>query len=183
MIESGNLIGSGIIRANGGTGFFQNPTGWGGGGGGGRIAIYTDVMSLSGVHAANAGSGFQRGGAGSVYIIRGTTEQLIFSGGGATGARTRLPAAVQIIEELVVASGAVVFIDHTMHADHVSVINNGQISHTEGASNGLHLTVTGDVLIDASSRIDVSGRGFAGGEGPGAGQSGVDSDGGVGREG
>ena len=46
--------------------------------------------------------------------------------------------------------------------------------------NGLYLMVSGDVLIDANSRLDVSARGHAGGAGPGAGQSGVNVEGGGG---
>ena len=55
----------------------------------------------------------------------------------------------------------------------LQVSSNGVVTHSAApngeATNVLALTITGDVGVDASSRIDVSGRGYAALNGPGAG--------------
>ena len=84
-IIAGRLQGSGSIRANGGHGGWAST--WhgksgggyggyggkggsdkGGGGAGGRIAIYYGTSTFSGVITANGGTGYQTGGAGTIYL-------------------------------------------------------------------------------------------------------------------
>lgn len=48
------------------------------------------------------------------------------------------------------------------------VQNGAVVTHSSGEARGLDLTITGDVFVDAASRIDVSGRGHTPGVGPGA---------------
>ena len=64
----------------------------------------------------------------------------------------------------------------------------GVVTHSVGFDNGtvagMHLTISGNVLVEGASgalvasRIDASGRGFAGGTGPGAGGNGAQAGGG-----
>jgi hypothetical protein len=78
---------SGKIQANGGNGYNQYNH-YSGGGAGGRIAIDVPTANntYSGTTTANGGSGNQYGGAGSVYWV--TTDRLIVSNGGYSGAMT-----------------------------------------------------------------------------------------------
>lgn len=65
-LETETLAGSGVISACGGVGPVVSEED-GGGGGGGRIALYSATNSYVGLVRAHGGSGFQAGGAGSVY--------------------------------------------------------------------------------------------------------------------
>ena len=71
----------------------------------------------------------------------------------------------------------------------LQVINNGRLVHSDTFTVGLRLTITNDVLVEAGSLIDVSGRGYAGGPpngaaaGPGAGLGGDGHGGGGGHGG
>jgi hypothetical protein len=49
----------------------------------------------------------------------------------------------------------------------LQVLNGARLTHT--ACAGMNLTVTGDVLIETGGAINLDGRGFGGGEGPGPG--------------
>lgn len=61
----------------------------------------------------------------------------------------------------------------------LQVINAGIVQHSEALTTGMQLTITEDLLVDGSSRIDVTARGYLGGaygvpaQGPGAGQNGA----------
>lgn len=71
----------------------------------------------------------------------------------------------------IVVDGATLTIncDHAFNS--LSVVNNGRVTHAAGQTEGIRLTISTDVTVGATSSIDVSGRGYAGGEGPGAGTS------------
>jgi hypothetical protein len=85
LIQCGSLVGSGTIRANGGSG-----SGAGGGGGGGRIAltvlnapfhtggnvIYSPTVSGG---AAGGGGGATAGGAGTIYRNLGKSRGTVWS--------------------------------------------------------------------------------------------------------
>lgn len=71
----------------------------------------------------------------------------------------------------IVVDGATLTVDCAHAFNGLSVINGGVVTHTPGQVQGLQLTVTQDVTIDAASRIDASGKGQLGGQGPGAGPS------------
>ena len=55
---------------------------------------------------------------------------------------------------------------HTFNS--LAVINGGVLTHSVGVP-GFDLTITGDLTVDASSSIDVTGKGYGAGGGPGGG--------------
>lgn len=85
--------------------------------------------------------------------------------------------AVLLIAMLVVAGGAAaqselvvdgttVVLDGAQSYSRVSVLNGGVLTHAPVAATGvgLDLQVSGEVFVDASSAIDVSGKGYAAGQ-------------------
>lgn len=80
----------------------------------------------------------------------------------------------------VTVSGAVVTIDCRHQFASLRIINGGRVVHSPEV--GMDLEITGDMYIDAASRVDADGRGWRSGAGPGAGQYG-DSEGGGGSYG
>src|ERR1035437_6246232 len=87
-ISTHTLAGAGLLAANGGNG----EDGDGGGGGGGRIAVYYDTSSFSGQSTAYGGGGYQRGGAGTVYLKSSALPagDLVVNQGGSAGVPTPL---------------------------------------------------------------------------------------------
>src|SRR5688572_17203462 len=66
----------------------------------------------------------------------------------------------------IVINGATVAINGPHSFNSVEVINGGVLTHTANPSTQtrkLDLTVAGQVLVSSNSRIDVTGRGFVGG--------------------
>ena len=147
-ITAGVVTGSGVIQANGGVGCT--------GGGGGRVAIYGDLAAFSGAIRSNgpgAATGASTGGPGTVYRAQsGLRPQLIYDNNGVT--------ATTLMSSLMTPTGADL------------VVRNGSVlSHPNESAAGL--TIVADNLeISASSRIDVSSRGYGPGQGPGAGNTG-----------
>ncbi len=56
-------------------------------------------------------------------------------------------------------NGTTVTVDGAHTFQNVGVTNGGKITHTEGDTNGLQLTVSGTLTVATNSSIDVSGRG------------------------
>ncbi|KKM74580.1 hypothetical protein LCGC14_1398890, partial [marine sediment metagenome] len=69
-----------------------------------------------------------------------------------------------------VIDGNTVTLDGTHNFNSIKIINGGVLTHTAN-SGGLILKVQNDLDIDATSKIDVSGKGYSGGAGPGSGVS------------
>ena len=71
----------------------------------------------------------------------------------------------------IVIFNAVVTIDgpHSFHS--LQLTNGGMLTHSSGATNGLNLVVTGNILVASNSSISVIGRGYGSDSGPGAGQA------------
>ena len=157
LIVEQSLSGSGVIAADGGDGQA--------GGGGGRVAVYFGQDDFDGQIVASGGNGyFGYGGAGTVYIKQNgsSVSTLIIDNQGHAGATTEFASAVQVIGDVAILGGAVV---------------------STSGSLPLDLTIAGNLHIDATSRIDVGGRGYAAGTGPGMGYvhiTGVGSGGGYG---
>ena len=163
-ITAQSLTGNGTISANGGNG---EPV-HGGGGGGGRIALTVATNLFTGTIPAYGGSGFQRGGAGTVFRRSGTSvtsEQVVVDNGGVSGASTPYSTTGQPV--LRVAGGAVVAPANFSYVSGLLVESNSWL--TSSGSTGLELTVTRDALFQTGGGINLRGKGYASGQGTGAG--------------
>ncbi len=148
FVSVGTLAGSGTVSVRGG-----DASGSGGAGGGGCIAAvyntitYTGSSEACGGVSSNAGS---HGGAGTIYTFRATTSAglLRIANCDVDGGITTLPSGTAINGDLIVERGA-------------------HLTSPAGAQT-LALT-TGALTIGATGSVTMSGRGAAGGTGPGAG--------------
>jgi len=172
LLNVGTLSGAGTIAANGGAG----SGGLGGGGGGGRIAIYctsntfdlsSNVTAIGGATTASGGSG----AAGTVYLKQtgGPDELIIASHGLAAGQWTPLGAATDTVVQVdtlsISGTNVVVAPEHQMaiFANSVSITNGAAMTHqftTTSEVYSLMLTVTNNLLVDETSSINVSDRGY-----------------------
>ena len=137
-IQANNLIGSGDIRANGGTGGrfpYYGP--YASGGGGGRIAIDVPTVNntFSGSITVYGGFGYQYGGAGTIYLTE--SDQLVVDNNKHDGATTPLVSA-------------------NYNFDKINLYENVKL-HINGTTSSL--TVTGDTLSggDGKGRLEVEG--------------------------
>ena len=167
-LNVGTLSGSGQITANGGAGSGYD------GGGGGRVAIYygSSTFNLSSNVTANAGDGPNGpGSVGTVYLqpTGGSGQLVISSHGTPTAIWTPLGAqtdAVFQVDTLLVSGTNVVAApahQMAMNAGAVSVLNAAVLTQqptTAAQEYSLLLTVTNNLVVDAASSIDVSGRGY-----------------------
>ncbi len=152
-ITAGQFAGSGNIHADGGlSAIWPSQDGHGGGG---RIALYYTTSSYSGSVTAYGGTSYpgyyNGGGAGSVHLApAGVPSTTIYDNGGHTqSAATEIHGATNY-ENLVVRGQA-------------------WLIHPSQSVDGLRVSVSGDATIESAGRIDVSGLGYPGGQGPGAG--------------
>lgn len=187
-LEAAQIAGAGSITANGG----NSSDGNGGGGGGGRIAVYFGSSSFTGATTAIGGTGWQRGGAGTV-VTKATSASApsmrISNGSTTVGATTPWPTEFTVVDSLTVVQGAsvtgcglsainsltltdaaVLSMVTPITLPSLEILRGAVLTHDQLAASGVNLTTMGDVLIDTTSRIDVSGRGHPGGTGPGVGQ-------------
>jgi hypothetical protein len=161
-ITAANLSGSGTITANGGSGEV--------GGGGGRIAIRYNAMSMDQDNIrAWGGSGSGTGGNGSVFLkqnVQTNGDLIIDNGSGApaqqTGNRSPIPPGY-VLDNIIIQNGANVIADQPVTVTgSVQVLNSSVLTHSASNEPGISITAK-RVVIDGSSRIDVSGRGYGAG--------------------
>jgi len=162
----GRLIGEGSIDADGGA------TGtWQGGGSGGRIAIYSGVNDFGGTTTANGGSSGTvglAGGTGTIHLAADLPP--VFT------RDTTLPAGDLTYEgQSIVVSNCTLTVQgpHTLASLWLTagaVLTQAPPPAGE-PDHRLDLTVTGDLTIDGTSRVDVNAKGFGPTAGPGAGMS------------
>ncbi|WP_394707282.1 LamG-like jellyroll fold domain-containing protein [uncultured Desulfobacter sp.] len=197
-VTAGTLAGSGTITANGGSGRTR-----GGGGAGGRIAIYYDTDAFTGTVSAIGGTGYQIGGPGSIYRKdnASTHVELILDNSGQSGAATVLSGSYDYLtisgDGTIYQEGAididnltldqcVLVVNGTHQLGSLTLRNNARVTHssnTTDQTNILDLAITGDLTIEAGSRIDGDGKGYQSASGPGAGNSGGYGGGGAGHGG
>jgi hypothetical protein len=167
-LSAATFSGSGSVLSNGGAG----GSGFWGAGGGGRIAIQYTTNVFSGTIQAYGALGSTRAGAGSIYLKAASQSlgDVIMANSGA-GARSSLPTAVTSLRSLTVINNCELLLDTPLTAETVLVTGGGVLAHTEASTVGLNLTVTGNLTIDPSGSINVTGRGYPSTQGPGAGGS------------
>ena len=81
--------------------------------------------------------------------------------------------------EDILVMGCTVTIDGPHAFSGLFIFENGTVTHspfTNGAGGGVDLTVSNSVFVDAGSKIDADGQGYAGGNGIGPGSTGFTTD-------
>ncbi|MCC7407375.1 MAG: LEPR-XLL domain-containing protein, partial [Phycisphaeraceae bacterium] len=168
-LDVGTLTGTGKISASGGNGY-----GDGGAGGGGRVAIYYDTLEMVASQLWAIGGRDSDAGAaavGSVYLKdRSGAGELRYDGQGlSAGVWTPMGLPGDTVFEadrLVIRGGGVVAApEHQIevHVNSLSLEGGAVLTHrytTTAESFSLVVSVTGQLAIDADSRIDVSNRGY-----------------------
>jgi len=156
--------GNGSISADGGAG---EPT-LGGGGGGGRIALNCMSNQLTGLIHSYGGIGFEDGGAGTIYVETADTPDGLLSidNGVRSGAATEL--ASEGSPDLLVAGNAVVRSASGQILRNLLVRSNCWLIPPIN-SMLVSLTVSNNATLERGSGIDLHGRGYPYGQGPGLG--------------
>ena len=190
-VTVGELRGAGTISSDGGaaTGQYE-----GGGGGGGRIAVYYGSSGFAGTLSARGGDGYQPGGSGTVVLTSTATSNSVLIVGG-SGSSTNIAVTPIVaggqLGSLVVSNGAslrfdkpvtlsgnaqitgtntvVEMIGQNSIEQNMAIQNGALLTHPSGVTN-TELRIGGDLLIDQSSKLDVSGKGYSASQGPGAGE-------------
>ncbi len=177
-LSASTFTGGGSVLANGGPSAGNT---WGAGGGG-RIAIQYTTNTFAGSLQAYGAGGSPRAAAGSVYF-KATSQSLgdVTMANSGPGARSTIPAAVTSVRSLTVSNDCELILDAPLTAGSVLVTGGGVLSHTEANTAGLTLNVTGNLLVDPTGSINVTGRGYQSAQGPGAG--GTSTNGGIGGAG
>ncbi len=169
-LNVGTLTGSGLISASGGD--CVN----GGGGGGGRIAVYYNTNSFTGTMSVRGGTGFNHGGAGTIYRRKNSAPvgELLVDGGGVMGELTPLATNYSLPNlpfDLTVIGGASVLpIAPVPTLSNLWIGANSTLTMRTNETN-LFLHVLRDVTITTGSTIQVDGKGFTQGIGPAPGAS------------
>lgn len=164
-LEVATLSGLGLITANGGGG--EVP------GGGGRIAVrYVDLYTYDSgkVRALGGQGGYGTSANGTVFMagveeIHGT---LVVDGQGANSEFLTVPMPPGVVfDNLILRNNARVTIDDPIVvSDTVQVLNGSILTHS--VSNEAGLSISADtVVVDATSTIDVTGKGYRAGRSPG----------------
>src|SRR5262249_44267132 len=149
------ITGSGLISADGGNG--HSPAG--GGGGGGRIALTFTSNSFTGTFSAKGGSGFMRGGAGTIYPKTNSSSAavVLVDNGGIKGTNTDVNANGTF--DLIAQGGALMSSigsprDLILHS-------NGWVG--QGATLALPMTVNRNVTIEQGGGFNFDGVSSTGG--------------------
>jgi hypothetical protein len=173
-VSTRTLSGAGAILANGGTTGGANHVG----GGGGRVAIrYLDVSTFDPTRiAARGGDGYYGDGAdGTVFLLAEgeANGELVINGNGASSSFTDLliPPG-QVFDSITLQNGARVIAQGVIEVSGTLRLAGGStLTHPSGSEAGLSIRV-GDLVVESASAIDVTGRGYPGGDGSGFGSSG-----------
>ncbi len=162
LVHAGTLAGSGGVLANGG----GNEVG----GGGGRIAIFHTnlVMAVTNIAAiGGAGFGGFRGGNGTVLLMSGTQTNgdLIVDGYGFSTPSDSTPMPTNVVfDNVIFRNGArIQLVEPLVVAGSVQVTSNSVLTHARGNEAGLRIEAQ-LLFIGTNSSIDVSGRGYRGGQ-------------------
>ncbi len=167
-ITAGGITGSGYISANGGTGYYS-----GGGGAGGRIAVYYTSLDDTVDISAYGTTGNESGGTGTIYLksLQDNSSELQIANNGITSGATPISGTYETVS---IQGGGMVSLEPagSVSIGSLAITGNTALSHPANGTNQeytLNLTITGDMTIESGSSIDVSEKGYAGGEGPGQG--------------
>ena len=163
-IDVGTLSGSGFIAANGGTRNGSNNTG----GGGGRVAIrYDGAMTLptTNVTAVGGDGAFGDAGHGTVFFKSAAQAlgDLVIDGQGLATPADSTVLGGQAFDDLTLRGGVNAIAETALSVSGALRLEQGStLTHAPGSEAGLSITAA-RVEVDATSAIDVSGRGYPGG--------------------
>ncbi|MCY2965470.1 MAG: cadherin domain-containing protein [Planctomycetota bacterium] len=167
------LSGAGSITANGGS--TDSGAGWGSGGGG-RVAVYADdftTFDTAKITAFGGGTGV-KGTPGTVYLrlLSQPLGTVIIDGGSGAG-----ESAVIVLgrpeQSMITFDGNLIITRGIVRPEHtgmlftvtgnLSVVNGGILSTNSATAtsvDALSLVVKGSLTVDATSSIDVTGKGY-----------------------
>ncbi|CAN5840735.1 hypothetical protein BH11PLA1_BH11PLA1_23630 [soil metagenome] len=172
LIVGGTLTVNGIARANGGSAAGDAA----GGGAGGSLWITAGSLAGTGTIEAIGGTYNYQAGGGRVSVVAGSSS---FTGTSrAIGGLLAGPGSVYTAfgiqpATLLYAGAGITEISGPLSLTGNLITRNGAfLSHRAGLTQGLKLDVSGNATFEVGSGIDLSGRGYGPGEGPGAGTSG-----------
>lgn len=164
-----SLSGLGLVEANGGA----NEVG----GGGGRVAIhYLDISTKdpAEIRAIGGDGSTADGGNGTVFLFDfgASNSTLVVDGQGVASPFSNLPIPVGFtFNNIIIRNNARAIVDDPIVvSDSLQILTGSILTHTTGQTNGLRITA-GDVFVDATSSIDVSGKGYRGGQRDGNGSN------------
>jgi len=189
LLNVGTLSGSGIISAKGG--FTTYNTNYFGAGGGGRIAVYynTNTLPLANITATGGVSGngsvaTRNGGVGTIYLkdnakfngdvvinntnIATSTSTPIPGGNyeqfSLTGAVISVNADITISRDLTLDGSSVTVMAPVDVTGNLTLKNGSVLSHNGATSTTTYMldVTAASVNIDATSKIDVTGKGYLG---------------------
>lgn len=160
-LEAQTISGDGLVTANGGARQV--------GGGGGRVAVlYTTLSMDQASFRANGGQGSSgAGGNGTVYF-KSTTQtfgDFIIDGNNLNNPvdSAVIPGGLTV-DNLILRNGAQVVASNPIVVNgSVQILNNSVLRHPVGHEPGIVIQAD-SVLIDSNSAIDVTGRGYRGGD-------------------
>lgn len=165
-LNVGVLDGQGTIEADGGTTTVLNHSG----GGGGRIAIrYSEAMPFAETNiSAHSGRGFySNGGHGSIFILRPGQMfgDYILDGGGAPNPEdsSEIPTGVTFDNVILRNSVRVVSAGGLVVDGALRLESDAVLTHAAADEGCLVISAT-SLSIDATSSLDVSDRGYPGGQ-------------------
>ena len=160
LLFTNELYGSGTIQANGGNSEV--------GGGGGRVAIHynTNVMEPSLFRVLGGQGSYSTGGNGTLFLKQSlqTYGDLVVDGLGSVtpGSSSPIPPGY-IFDNVILRNSARVVADNPIVVnDSLQVLTGSILTHSQGSEDGLVLDI-GTLIVDETSRIDVTGKGYNGG--------------------
>ena len=160
-VATSTLSGRGLLTANGGGNEI--------GGGGGRIAVgYLDIstMDTSRIRALGGQGSSRRGANGTVFLrsVEGGNGTLVIDGQGASSEFTTLQVpGGYVFDDIQLRNGAQVVADTPiLVAGTLSVLGGSTLTHSLESEAGLRIRAA-RVVVDETSAIDVSARGYRGG--------------------
>ncbi|MEI6603681.1 MAG: putative Ig domain-containing protein [Verrucomicrobiota bacterium] len=160
LLSAGTLAGSGTIRADGGNSGNSSS----GGGGGGRLALLADTLSFSGNLSAIGGTGYQAGGAGTIFtrVTTQTNGRLRVDNAGRSG-YTRVGAAnwpTDQVYELSLLGAATVVVSLPITVPQLDITGGAVLTHERLCGQPLRITVLGQATISTGASINVDGAGY-----------------------
>lgn len=156
FLTAQEVVGTGLIRARGGDGT-SSVYGTGGSGGGGRVSIAATRFRFTGPIECCGGSATSQGAAGTVLISESGRRTLSIDNCGISGRHVAFGSQN-------FAYYATTEVWHPIDVEALRVTNGGRLSTTLGRS--LDVLCRESLLIDATSAIDLDGRGHRVGQGP-----------------
>jgi hypothetical protein len=166
-LDIGTLSGAGTIEADGGTRDGADSVG----GGGGRIAIRYGVgmtLPVSNIHAIGGDGWYADGGHGTVFL-KGpgqTYGDLIIDGFGKTQPNdsVSIPGGLTF-DNISLRNGARVVADSGLHTIGTLLLDGSSIlTHSPEHEAGLQIEAA-RLIVEGGSAIDVTARGYRGGQG------------------